>query len=52
MLFLYTWKDKPRGEKVKDIAKMVAFIIIATTAIALIQGLVTHAADNVAGQDS
>lgn len=52
MLFLYTWKDKPRAEKIKDVAKMVLFIVVATTAIALVQGLVVHAADTVADKAS
>ena len=48
MLYLYGWKDKPLKDKVKDVAKMVAFVIIATTAIAILHGIVNHAADKAA----
>jgi len=47
MLYIYTWKDKPRKEKVVDVVKMAIFVIVATTAIALIHGAVNHAADSV-----
>ena len=47
MLYLLTWRQKPRGEKVKDVAKMVIFIVVATTAIAIMQAAVKKTNENI-----
>lgn len=48
MLYLLTWRQKSRKEKAKDVARMVIFVIVATTAIALMQAAVKKTNENIA----
>lgn len=48
MLFLYTWKDKSKKDKIKDVAQMILFVVIALFVIAVVQAAVKKTNENVA----
>lgn len=51
MLFLYTWKDKSRKDKIKDVAQMMLFVVIVIFVIALWQAAVKKTNENIAKLD-